>query len=288
MIKRNTALSAAVAAALASCGGGSDSGFDGPGKDQPPTDIQLGGIWDGTLTDGNSATDQNVIILTTEPIIGDTGEMRVFTLQYSVQASGGASTDVLGLELSGDVTRFTSQDFSIGDDIVTSNCAVDGTFDKRTEEGKFDEKSALQGSFVCDDGDDADQEPDIIVFETLFNPLYDRNTAIEDFSGIWNSQVPGQGVTLTFNPDGTFNGDLLDSTGSACTWTGSISDIEGSSDRNLYNMSVELSSENCGPSLGGAYGGLIYIDEKPQERDSIFFQIDSGSVIFSIEAFRNQ
>jgi hypothetical protein len=227
---KTTALNAAgtvmLLALMAACGGGG-----GSLAPPPPPDFDPGGLWVGTITDGESEPSREVVI----GLSIATGEFR-FVDEEGVQYVGRL------LEDAGDEVRGTFTAWVPASGIDEADTQINGTL-----AGTLVEQATLSGTFELETGETGS-------FELEYDADYERSSSLAKVSGNWQgffgdvySITAGQ---LTAEFDG-------------CFLNGALAVIDPA--RNSYRISFEIA--NCGV-YNGDYDGLATVLDFATDNDN--------------------
>jgi hypothetical protein len=216
----NAAGTVVVLALMAACGGGGGS-LAPPPPLPPPPEFDPGGLWVGTITDGESEQSREVVI----GLSIATGEFR-FVDEEGVQYVG--LLEEAGDEVTGTFTAWVP---AAGPN--DADTLVNGTL-----AGTLVEQDTLSGTFELETGETGS-------FELEYDADYERSSSLAKVDGQWRdffgdvySVTAGQ---LTAEFDG-------------CTLIGAFAVIDPA--RNAYRMSFEIF--NCG-IYNGDYDGLATV-----------------------------
>lgn len=187
---------ALVSVLVSACGGGGDSGSNNsPPPPPPPVNASIGGIWEGTTSQG-----ENVLGL-----VAETGEFH-FINEDMAQYVGTAVSNVNAVNAS--YTGFANFGFQFADGSTSGTGTLTGTVQERSTLTATSNFTTSLGNLNS------------TTLTLTYNALYDRDSSLATIAGNFQDSV---GVVLNINSNGVA---FLQEPTTGCVLNGQVSTID--------------------------------------------------------------
>ena len=238
------------ALSLMACGGGGGGGGGGstPDVTPPPVNQSVGGIWEGTDSDGDN-------------IIGLVTEDGTFHFIDSLFGQGFGTASVRnGNQVQANFTYVAELDTALSDGSTSATCSLSGT---------VVERQTLTIDSECTSTLDNVSQVSVTL---AYNALYDRNASLTTIEGLYDDS----GDVLRIDSSGIlFEQDASN----GCVLNGQVSVIDPS--YNAYDLAFSV--ENCVGSYeklnGTMWSGIATLDNTASPEELVYGLV--GDVIVS-------